>query len=65
MTFTVRVNGRPFRTFNDKQAAMQCMKDFVMWQQLQVDALAKIDADVLKSDMKEAKEVIEKVRNLK
>lgn len=60
-SFTVRVNGRPFKTFNDKQEAMKYMRDFVQWQQLEIKKLNYIDEAVMKSDLREAKEVIKHI----
>jgi hypothetical protein len=56
--YTVRINGYPIKDFSDEVLAKKFMVDIHLQQMEKVKALAYIDEAVLKSDMKEAKEVL-------
>jgi hypothetical protein len=57
-TYTVRLNGYPVKEFSDELMAKRFMIDIQIDQQEKLKALAYIDEAVLKSDLKESKEVL-------
>jgi hypothetical protein len=56
---------RIIKEFNTKEEAQQFMVNFVMIQQLQANQLDYINEAVEKSNLKEAKEVIQRIMELK
>jgi len=64
-TYNVRMGKRIIKEFNTKEEAQQFMVNFVMIQQLQANQLDYINEAVEKSNLKEAKEVIQRIMELK
>ena len=58
MVYTVRINGYPVKEFSDKLQAKKFMIDIQIDQQEKLKALAYIDEATIKSDLKEANEVL-------
>ena len=57
-TYTVRLNGYPVKQFSDELMAKRFMIDIQIDQQEKIKSLAYIDEAVLKSDLKESKELL-------
>ena len=60
-TYTVNVNGRPVKSFTVEADARNYMIYLVNWQSSINKSLDYIDEAVLKSDMKESKEVLKHI----
>lgn len=56
--WTVRLHGRPIKTFDDKVEAAKFMIQFLELQQAKANQLDYINEAVDKSDLKEAKEIL-------
>ena len=65
MTFTVRIEGRPVKTFKNKKDAQEFMVKFVEVLQLQHKQIAYIDDAVLKSDLSEANNILKHIMEKK
>ena len=65
MAFTVRVQGRPIKTFENKKDAQEFMVKFVEVLQLQHKQIAYIDEAVLKSDLSEANDILKHIMEMK
>lgn len=64
-TYTVNVNGRPFKTFDKEADARSYMLYLVNWQDGFRKQTEYIEEAVAKSDMKEAKEVLKYIMEKK
>lgn len=64
-TYNVRMGKRIIKEFSTKEEAQRFMVNFVMVQQLQANQLDYINEAVEKSDLKEAKDVIKHIMELK
>lgn len=64
MQYTVRYNGRAVKTFTEKSEANKFLLSFMECQMLAAQQLAFIDAAVLKSDMRESKEVLQHIMEM-
>ena len=60
-TYTVNVNGRPVKSFTVEADARNYMIYLANWQDSIAKSLAYIDEAVLKSDMREAKEILKHI----
>jgi len=65
MEYTVRINGRPVRKFQDKQDAQQFMIWFTKDLQAQEMRYKLIEEAVSKSDFKQAQELIQSIMEKK
>jgi hypothetical protein len=65
MTFTVRIEGRPVKTFENKKDAQAFMVKFVEVLQLQHKQISYIDEAVLKSDLSEANNILKHIMEKK
>ena len=65
MEYTVRINGRPVRKFQDKQDAQQFMLWFSQDLQVQEMRYKLIEEAVSKSDFKQAQELIQYIMEKK
>jgi hypothetical protein len=63
-TFTVRLNGNPVKNFTDEEEAKRFMVNLIEVQKVQNQVLAYVDEAVLKSDMKESKEILKHIMSL-
>ena len=63
-SYTVKMNGRPVKTFADEAEAKQFMIHLVTENQNINKKLAEVDAAVLKSDLKESNEVLKHIMSL-
>jgi len=63
--WTVRLHGKPIKTFTDKSEASKFMVEFLEMQQAKLNQLDYLDEAVLKSDLKEANEVIKYIMEKK
>lgn len=64
-TYTVNVNGKPVKVFIDEAEARNYMLYLVNWQDSVSKSLAYVDEAVLKSDMRESKEVLQHIMEMK
>lgn len=65
MIFTVRIEGRPVKTFENKKDAQEFMVKFVEVLQLQQKQIAYVDEAVLKSDLLEANNILKHIMEMK
>jgi thioredoxin-like negative regulator of GroEL len=65
MEYTVRINGRPVKKFQDKQDAQQFMIWFTKDLQAQEMRYNLIEEAVSKSDFKQAQELIQSIMEKK
>jgi hypothetical protein len=64
-TYTVNVNGKPVKVFIDEAEARNYMLYLVNWQDSVSKSLAYVDEAVLKSDMRESKEILKHIMEMK
>lgn len=64
-TFTVRLNGYPIKEFKDELQAKRFAIDIQIQQKEIIKQMVYIDEAVMKSDLSEAKEVIQKIMEMK
>ena len=64
-TYTVSVNGKPVKVFIDEAEARNYMLYLVNWQDSVSKSLAYVDEAVLKSDMRESKEILKHIMEMK
>ena len=64
-SYIVRLHGTPLKYFSSKEEANKWLIDFVTVQTEQVMALEYLDLAVEKSDMREAKEVLKHIMEIK
>ena len=64
-TYTVNINGKPVKVFIDEAEARNYMLYLVNWQDSVSKSLAYVDEAVLKSDMRESKEVLQHIMEMK
>lgn len=64
-SFVVRLHGAPLASFDTKDEARDFLLKYMETQILATQSLAFIDEAVLKSDMKESKEVIRHIMEMR
>ena len=64
-TYTVNINGKPVKVFIDEAEARNYMLYLVNWQDSVSKSLAYVDEAVLKSDMRESKEILKHIMEMK
>ena len=64
-TYTVNVNCKPVKVFIDEAEARNYMLYLVNWQDSVSKSLAYVDEAVLKSGMRESKEVLQHIMEMK
>jgi hypothetical protein len=65
MEYTVRLDGRPVKTFKDQTEARKFMVEFVELQQLYRKQFDYIDEAVLQSDLSDSKKVIKHIMEMR
>jgi hypothetical protein len=64
MEYTVRLDGRPVKTFKDQTEARKFMAEFIQLQKLYLKQFDYIDQAVLQSDLSGSKQVIKHIMSL-
>ena len=64
MEYTVRLHGRPVKSFKDQTEARKFMLELIQLQQLYQKQFDYLDEAVLKSDMKESKQVLKHIMEM-
>ena len=65
MEYTVRLHGRPIKTFTDQTEARKFMVEFVQLQQLYQKQFDYVDEAVLKSDLSASKQALQRIMEMK
>lgn len=65
MEYTVRLHGRPVKTFTDQTEARKFMVEFIQLQQLYQKQFDYLDQAVLQSDLSASKQVLQRIMGMK
>lgn len=65
MEYTVRLHGRPVKSFKDQTEARKFMVELIQLQQLYQKQFDYLDEAVLQSDLSDSKQVLQRIMDMK